>query len=260
MSSSSGTTSAASSPSSRRRALAPLGHLLFRTRNGLFPIVLLTVAFGTRPALAGGDVARDHLVDALGVLVALAGQALRVLVIGLEYITRGGRGQRVWAATLVAGGIFAHCRNPLYLANMLVILGLALVHNGWAMYLVSVPVFAFFYVAIVSAEEEFLDAKFGEDYRSYCRRVPRWLPSIAGLARTLQKGSLDWLKVLRKEYGTPFGWLSGVLVLLVWEHRSAMAPPIGGAELRAIVVLWAVLAVLYSIVRTLKLRGRLGTD
>ena len=222
-------------------------------------MVLLSVAFGTRPRIAGGDVRLDHLMDAVGALVSLSGQLLRVLVIGLVYITRGGQNRQVWANALVDGGMFAHCRNPLYFANLLLILGLAIVHNGWAMYLMCVPFFVLAYACIVSAEEQYLHGRFGDAYVEYCRRVPRWIPSLRGLSSTLQGTHFDWLKVLRKEYGTPFAWLSGLLVLLVWEHVGASAAPIGRVELGAIMATWIVLAIGYLIARTLKLSGRLGT-
>jgi protein-S-isoprenylcysteine O-methyltransferase Ste14 len=264
-SSSSGTTSAASLLSSetspaRVSAAARIGHLIFRARDVLFPVILLTVAFGTRPALAGGAIATDHLMDAIGVLVAMTGQALRVLVIGLVYITRGGQNRQVWANALVDTGMFAHSRNPLYLANLLLFLGLAIVHHGWAMYLIVLPFFVFAYICIVAAEEQYLVGRFGEVYTDYCRRVPRWLPSLRGLSSTLRSTQFDWLKVLRKEYGTPFAWMSGALVLLVWEHAGAPgAPPIGRGEFATIVAIWIVLAIAYLIVRTLKLSGKLGT-
>lgn len=267
MSSSSGTTSAGSSPSSSAGTVAragdtPLaraGHFLFKFRDLIFPVVLLLIAFGTRPRIAGGDVRADHVLDAIGLLVSLSGQALRVLVIGLVYITRGGQNRHVWANSLVDGGMFAHSRNPLYVGNLLIILGLAIVHNGWAMYLVAMPLFLFVYAAIVAAEEEYLSARFGSAYTDYCRRVPRWWPSSRGLLRTIREGEFDWLKVLRKEYGTPFGWLSGFLALLIWEHQGPSAPPIGAAELRWIVGVWITLALIYLVVRTLKLRGYIGT-
>jgi len=244
----------------RASAAARIGHLIFRVRDALFPIVLLTVAFGTRPRLSGDSIATDHLVDALGIGVALLGESLRVLVIGLVYITRGGQNRQVWANSLVDTGMFAHSRNPLYLANLLLFLGLAIVHNGWAMYLLVVPFFVFAYVCIIAAEEQYLYGRFGETYADYCRRVPRWLPSLRGLSSTLRTTEFDWMKVLRKEYGTPFAWSSGTLILLVWEHYGAMgAPPLGRGEFAAIIAIWIVLAVAYLIVRTLKLSGRLGT-
>jgi len=238
---------------------ARIGKVVFRWRDALFPIVLLTLAFGTWPRIAGGNVRTDHLMDAAGALVSLAGQVLRVMVIGLVYITRGGQNRQVWANELVDGGMFAHCRNPLYLANLLLILGLAIVHNGWAMYLVAVPVFVLAYVCIVSAEEQYLRGRFGDAYDDYCRRVPRWIPSLRGMPETLRKTHFDWLKVLRKEYGTPFAWLSGLLVLLLWEHAGPGATSIGRVELGAIMAVWIALAISYLIVRTFKLSGRLGT-
>jgi protein-S-isoprenylcysteine O-methyltransferase Ste14 len=246
--------------SARPSAAARVGNLVFRIRDALFPIVLLTVAFGTRPRLAGGSMATDHLVDAVGIGASIAGQALRVMVIGLVYITRGGQNRQVWANTLVDTGMFAHSRNPLYLANLLLFLGLAIVHNGWAMYLLVVPFFVAAYACIIAAEEQYLLGRFGSSYADYCRRVPRWLPRLAGLSSTLRGTRFDWLKVLRKEYGTPFAWTSGVLILLVWEHYGAPgAPPIGRGELTAIMASWIVCALAYLIVRTMKLRGRLGT-
>ena len=258
MSFSSGTTSAASLPSSDPGVIARLGSLIFRARDGLFPLVLLTLAFGTRPRIAGDAAQVDHLVDVAGALVSMSGQLLRVLVIGLVYITRGGQNRRVWANALVDGGMFGHCRNPLYFANLLLILGLAIVHNGLAMYLIGVPFFMAACFCLVRAEEHFLRERFGDAYVDYCSRVPRWIPSLRGLSRTLRETQFDWKRVVRKEYGTPFAWMSGLLILLVWEHAAPGASPIGRLELRAIVTIWVVLAILYVVVRRLKLSGRLG--
>ena len=239
--------------------LARLGTALFKYRDALFPLVLIAAAFGTRPRLAG-TTPTDHVMDAVGFAVSATGQALRALVVGLVYITRGGQNRRPWANSLVEGGIFGHSRNPLYGANMLILLGLAMVHNGWAMYLIVLPLFALTYVAIVRAEEQYLSARFGGDYEAYCTRVPRWWPRFAGLGATIRQGSFNWLKVLRKEYGTPFAWISGFLLLLVWEHSSPGATPMTHAERNTIVLVWCAIAAAYTMVRKLKLSGRLGTD
>jgi protein-S-isoprenylcysteine O-methyltransferase Ste14 len=244
----------------RQAAAARIGNVIFRARDVLFPVVLLTVAFGTSPRLAGGSISTDHLVDAIGILLSMTAQVLRVMVIGLVYITRGGQNRQVWANSLVDTGMFAHSRNPLYFADLLLFLGLAIVHNGWAMYLIVVPFFLVSYSCIIAAEEQYLLGRFGEAYADYSRRVPRWLPTLRGLSSTLRSTQFDWLKVLRKEYGTPFAWMTGTLMLLVWEHYGAAgAPPLARVELAAIVVIWIVLAVVYLVVRTLKLSGKLGT-
>src|SRR5678815_5444661 len=71
-----------------------------------------------------------------GLLIALSGQVLRAVTIGLEYIIRGGRNRQVYAEKLVTGGMFAHCRNPLYVGNFLVLVGLG-VASCSALFLLS---------------------------------------------------------------------------------------------------------------------------
>ena len=237
-----------------------LGNVIFRVRDYLFPVVLLGLGFGTRPHIAGGSMAVDHLVDLAGFLVALGGQVVRALVIGLVYITRGGQNRRIWANSLVDGGIFAHCRNPLYIGNLLVVVGLAIVHNGWAMYAIGILLFVVAYTALVRAEEYYLRGRFGAEYEDYCRRVPRWFPRVHGLRQTVTSVPFDWLKLVRKEYGSTFAWTSAMLVLLVWEHRSPGAPPIGSTELRLVIGAWIALAIAYGTARWLKLSGRIGTS
>jgi hypothetical protein len=128
------------------------------------------------------------------------------------------------------------------------------------MYLIVLPFFLVAYTCIIAAEEQYLCGRFGEVYADYSRRVPRWLPTLRGLSSTLRSTRFDWLKVLRKEYGTPFAWMTGTLILLVWEHYGAAgAPPIGRGELATVIAVWIVLAIAYLIVRTLKFSGKLGT-
>jgi protein-S-isoprenylcysteine O-methyltransferase Ste14 len=236
------------------------GQIIFRWRDLLFPAVALFIGFGTRPVITGASMSVDHAVDAAGLGVSLGGQFWRVLVIGLVYITRGGQNRQIWANALVEQGVFAHCRNPLYIGNLLIVTGLAIVHGGWAMYLITVPFFGLAYSAVVRAEEWYLRERFGDVYANYCERVPRWRPLVRGLPATWGTGRIDWLKVLRKEYGTPFGWLSGCVLLLVWEHYSPSATPLDRAELGLLAGVWCALAVAYVVARVLKLRDLLGNE
>ena len=112
------------------RALMAYGHFIFRYRNAVVPLVIVMIALLTRPHQLGGDRGYDLALDALGVVVALCGQALRVLVIGLAYIRRGGINKTISADTLVTDGVFAHCRHPLYVGNFLIFAGLMLIWNA----------------------------------------------------------------------------------------------------------------------------------
>ncbi|HEY3282463.1 MAG TPA: hypothetical protein VGN26_09335, partial [Armatimonadota bacterium] len=72
------------------RWLVRLGAFFFKVRNQLFTLLLLVMVFALHPVQAGGTEASDRLWNLVGLLVAAAGESLRVLVIGTRYIRRGG--------------------------------------------------------------------------------------------------------------------------------------------------------------------------
>lgn len=242
-----------------RAAIVRLGNLFFKIRNALFPLVFIALALVTRPRPFLGSESRDRWLDALGISIALSGQALRALVIGLAYIGRGGKDKKVHAETLVQDGIFAHSRNPLYVGNILVFLGLFVVLNSRIGYLVGIPFFLFAYYAIVAAEEDFLGRKFGAEYADYCRRVPRYLPKLDGLGETIHSMRFDWRRLVRKEYGSTFTWITTALALFVWE-RIVWRGTGGAAPIAAPVALgWVALIAAYATARFMKKSGRLRT-
>jgi protein-S-isoprenylcysteine O-methyltransferase Ste14 len=76
---------------------------------------------------------------------------------------------------LVTGGFYRFTRNPMYL-------GMVLAQLGFALWLRSVspllPIVAFTAIIrwnFIAGEEQFLEEIFGEPYRAFRRRVPRWL-------------------------------------------------------------------------------------
>jgi protein-S-isoprenylcysteine O-methyltransferase Ste14 len=77
------------------------------------------------------------------------------------------------ASVLVTDGPFRFRRNPIYLADMLILIGLAeLTKNIWIVLLI--PVFAVLvtWLAIIP-EEKHLEARFGDAYRVYKERTRR---------------------------------------------------------------------------------------
>ncbi|MEM5364746.1 isoprenylcysteine carboxylmethyltransferase family protein [Paraburkholderia azotifigens] len=79
------------------------------------------------------------------------------------------------ASRLVTDGVFRISRNPMYL-------GLELLLIGWAVWLGSAspwlipPLFAIVITIVqIIPEERALGQRFGDQYRSYRRRVARWI-------------------------------------------------------------------------------------
>jgi protein-S-isoprenylcysteine O-methyltransferase Ste14 len=185
-----------------------IGRLLFRYRNILFPCAFALVL------LPGPRLFADPLMAlAVGAACALLGQTLRALTIGLRYVVRGGRERRVYARELVTDGLYAHTRNPMYIGNMLILVGVAIASDSWACVAAAIPLFVFAYACIVAAEEEFLRGQFGEMFDAYCRRVPRWNLRFDGLRQTLRATTFHWRRLLVKEYGTACALIGGLSLL-----------------------------------------------
>ena len=131
--------------------MVKIGNFFFRYRNALFPLVFVLLVFeGTWPVCDSNLVERCEIV--IGTIIALSGQALRALTIGLVYIKRGGKKKKVYAKTLVHEGIFAHCRNPLYVGNLLILIGVGIAGNSLLFVLFGIPFLIFAYLAIIYAE------------------------------------------------------------------------------------------------------------
>lgn len=229
--------------------MVALGNFLFHHRNKLFPIFYLLL-FVPSPRVA------DDVMWMLGVgfVVALAGQAIRIGTIGLKYIIRGGRGRRVYAEDLVTDGIFAHCRNPLYVGNILILGGLGIMSNSVLFNLVATPLFVFMYSAIVRAEEDFLRGRFGEAYDRYADDVNRWLPSAWGLGGTLGSMEFNWRRVLIREYTTTYIWLSGAVLVAMKDFARMPDNGFYREHWEWGAVTLGMLFLVYITIRTLKVR------
>jgi len=187
-----------------------IGNFLFHYRNGLFPLAFVLLVWKGRPIFQN-----DLVAAGVGFVVAMSGQLLRAVTIGLDYIIRGGKKRQVYAEDLVTGGLFSHCRNPLYVGNLLILAGVGLASNSLIFMAIGMPLFLFAYRAIVAAEENFLRQKFGQQFDDYCARVNRFWPNFSGLGQTVRSMEFKWRRLLVKEYGSAFAWSAGLLTLVL---------------------------------------------
>ena len=79
------------------------------------------------------------------------------------------------ATTLVVTGPFGFSRNPMYVARTLLYLGLGSMVNALGILVALVPLLLVMHYGVITREECYLEAKFGEAYRQYRTRVRRWL-------------------------------------------------------------------------------------
>ena len=79
---------------------------------------------------------------------------------------------------LATDGIFRFTRNPMYVGGMTVLAGLALLFALDWLVLLMIPAAFVLHHGIVSREEQYLLRKFGDEYRTYRDKAPRYLPLI----------------------------------------------------------------------------------
>ena len=188
-----------------RSHFAALGSFLFHHREALFPFAYLSVW------LPGPRVFHHPLMAiVIGLAIALIGQLIRVATIGLDYVVRG-------TETLATSGVYAHCRNPMYVGNLLILGGVAVGSNSWTCVMVAGLLFILVSVSIVAAEESLLRHKFGLAFDEYCRDVPRWMPRWTGFVAMFRSTPFRWRGALVEENGTLFRWVLGFSVLTLWH-------------------------------------------
>lgn len=89
---------------------------------------------------------------------------------------RSGTPVETWKPTtaLAVTGIYKRTRNPIYQSFGLFVLGLAFAFASDWMFLLLPLGALIIHFGVVRREERYLKAKFGDDYRRYCDRVPRY--------------------------------------------------------------------------------------
>lgn len=194
----------------------------------------------------------------LGLVIALAGQKIRIITIGLVYIIRGGRNRKIYAEELVNEGIFSHCRNPLYLGNILELLGLGIMSNSLIFMVIIFPLFLFFYQAIVLAEENFLFNKFGQQFSDYSKKVNRWIPKLKGIVTTIKSMNFNWKRVLIKEYNSTFIWTLAATLLILKNYYIHFPVDSFKSNLFYFLIVILFLIICYSVIRYLKKSGKVA--
>jgi len=238
-----------------------IGNFFFKYRNQLF-IFLYSLLLIPSPELFTYErFGKNYWVISLclGFLITTSGIVIRGLTIGLTFIERGGKDLKIHADALITRGLFTHCRNPLYVGNNLMLLGLGIFSNSLIYVLIVVPVFLFIYQAIVLAEENFLTQKFGESYRAYCATVNRWIPSLKGIGDTFSTMKFNWVRWLFTEYNTQIFWLAGVFLTFVFKYPQLIGE---GSDTRnkLIVLVIPILIAYYIFLRWLRKSGKVKID
>ncbi|MGC9367617.1 MAG: methyltransferase family protein [bacterium] len=104
-----------------------------------------------------------------------------ILLVVSAYLSRQGLktvfGEIRQTPGVIRKGVFKLVRHPIYLSEIILYIGLNILHISLVS--IAVIVAAFIFLHLVSRhEEKLLLEKFGDDYRKYMNEVPMWIPGI----------------------------------------------------------------------------------
>jgi len=178
------------------------GGFLFRHRAYLpLSIVILGLLAFAGFRYPAGSQRLDFLWELVCLAVSLMGVGVRVLTIGHVPLDTSGRGTLSPSArTLNTTGMYSIVRNPLYLGNYLMWLGVAMFPRAWYLPIIATLAFWLYYERIILAEEAFLRQRFGADFLSWAASTPAFFPAL----RKWKRPSLPFSMraVLVREYYT----------------------------------------------------------
>lgn len=137
------------------------------------------------------------------------------------YFTRGSDTRRIQAHRLIVFGPYCRVRNPLYVGNVSIAVGLALAATDPAGAGALLLALLLFYSGVIRSEEAVLERSFGASYLDFKKRVPRWLPRLFAVAADADAPQAEVGHALRKEAqriaGTLLGWAA--LLVAAWWSR-----------------------------------------
>lgn len=89
---------------------------------------------------------------------------------------------------LVVRGVHSFTRNPMYVAIVSFVFGLAVLSGLWRLVIYSVVLYLFFHLVVVFYEEPILKTRYGGAYEDYRQMVPRWWLRIRPYSTGRQTG------------------------------------------------------------------------
>lgn len=142
-----------------------------------FALLYLYIVFGAAfglPTVSTKEIFHSGVTEWIGVAFCFAGPSLL-----LWSLISFGKSFRVGIDTsrpgrLVTNGIFAHSRNPIYVAFAFILIGEFLIFSNWILLIYVLAGFLLFHRQVLR-EEEYLTKRYGEQYTQYRHRVRRYL-------------------------------------------------------------------------------------
>lgn len=182
-----------------------------------FKKIRLLLAWGAIPVLLLCSNMNDRSFR-WGVVLMLTGELIRFWALG--FVEK--KGQK-----LAMSGPYAFVRNPLYVGNFFLGLGVAVIVWNWIILVLFLAGFFGIYAGTIHGEEKHLREMFGKSYEDYCRNVPSFLPRLTPYAAPTGDSFL-WSRIIKHhEYITVLGIALLLLLVHLYDELFMAKEPMG---------------------------------
>lgn len=127
-------------------------------------------------------------------LVSLLGDPQQMLLYVGTAIAAVGAAVRMWASgyvmknkELATNGPYAYVRHPLYVGNILLLVGFSLASSQWWSFVLMIALLWFYYPPTISYEDNKLRGIFGEEWENWAKNIHALIPTFgekAGSAKS----------------------------------------------------------------------------
>jgi len=147
----------------------------------------------------------DTLYDVLGLGLVLSGFYFRVAARGIKS-EKSQEGRK-----LVIEGLYGLTRHPMYFGTFLIGSGIIAVLFQWWAFIIFIAVFLCIYIPQADKEAKYLSEHFGDEYRVYCQKVPRFFPDV--FRRDIRSYLFFKWPWLKKEFSS-LAWAISAIILI----------------------------------------------
>ena len=203
-----------------KKSLEVSGNFLFKFR-GHIPLIvfvlIVPISFFTPYKTYAFYNGLNETILFTALFLIFSGHLIRARTVGKRTIQTSGRNRSHQVAkVLTITGWYSIVRHPLYLANYLIWLGLAIfLANFWFLVILSL-LFWIYYERIMFAEEVFLEEKFGGEFTEWASKTPSFFPSFKNYRPN--DSLFSWRIVAKNEYPGIISSATSFLFILILKR------------------------------------------
>tara|TARA_B100000029_G_scaffold499018_1_gene568780 strand:- start:304 stop:762 length:459 start_codon:yes stop_codon:yes gene_type:complete len=116
-----------------------------------------------------------NLLNLIGVIGLILSLALFFTSLNLFNLYKENPLPQANTKRIIKTGIFAYCRNPMYMSFISFHFSMFLTFENVAYFLSSISLFVWINNYVIRIEENYLQEKFGDEYERYSQAVKKWM-------------------------------------------------------------------------------------